>query len=143
MIDKIEGMGTAMSDSGLGCGMLGRPQSEPVMFSFRMSKSFAEFGRMRKSSLVVPSKQSSIPIANTASGEPENNLQFCPTTIACDEMNRYKAETALNWSDEMFSDEWLLRWWTVCAKQPRVLLSTTHDAHRRRRTNTPSYSKSF
>ena len=43
----------------------------------------------------------------------------------------------------MFSDEWLLRWWTVCAKQPRVLLSTTHDAHRRRSTNTPSYSKSL
>ena len=73
-----------------------------------MSKSFAEFGSMRKSSLVVPSKQPSIPIANIASGEPENNLQLCPTTIARDEMNRYKAETALKWSDEMFSDEWLL-----------------------------------
>ena len=87
MIEKIEGMGAAMSNSGLGCGMLGRPQSEPVMFSFRMSKSFAEFGRMRKSSLVVPSKQPSIPIVNTASGGPENNLQLCPTTIARDKMN--------------------------------------------------------
>ena len=87
MIDKIEGMGTTMSDSGLGCGMLDCPQSEPVMFSFHMSKSFAEFGRMCKSSLVVPSKQSSIPIANTVSSEPENNLQFCPTTITCNEMN--------------------------------------------------------
>jgi len=31
----------------------------------------------------------------------------------------------------MFSDEWLLRWWTVCAKRTRFLPSSTHDAHSR------------
>ena len=132
MVEKLEEMGTTTSNSGLGCGLPGYPQSESAPFSVRMSTSFAEFGRMRKSSLVVTSKskEPSAPIANTATGEPANNMPICHTITARNEMNQYKAEKPLKLSDEMFSDEWLLHWWTVCAKQAKFLPSSTHDAHR-------------
>ena len=130
MIEKLEEMGTTTSNSGLGCGIPGHPQSESAPFSVRVSTSFAEFGSMHKSSLVVTSKEPSAPIANTATGELTNNMPICHTTTARNELNQYKAEKPLGWSGEMFSDEWLLHWWTVCAKQARILPSSTYDAHR-------------
>ena len=143
MIEKLEEMGSTTSNSGLGCGVPDHPQSESVLFSVRTSMSFAAFGRMRKSSLAVASKEPSAPIANTATGQLVNKSLISHATIARDEMNLYKAEKALEWSDEMFSDEWLLCWWTVCTNQTKFLRSTTHDAHRRSSTNILLYSKLF
>ena len=143
MIEKLEEMGTTTFDSRLGCSVPSHPQSESVLFSVRLSMGFAAFGRMHKSSLGMTSKEPSAPIVNAATGEPLNNLPISHTTVACDEMNLYKVEKALEWSNEMFSDEWLLCWWTVCANQTKFLQSTTHDAHRRSSTNILFYSKSF
>ncbi len=88
MIEKLEEMGTTMSNSGLGCGTPGHPQLESAPFSVRMSTSFAAFGRMRKSSLAVTSKEPSAPIANAVTGEPANNAPICHTTTARNEMNQ-------------------------------------------------------
>ena len=109
MIEKLEETGTTASNSDLGCAIPGLPQSESALFSVRMSMSFAAFGKMRKSSLVVTSKEPSAPTENTATGEPTNDPPICHTTIARNEMNQYKAEKTLEWNDEMFSDEWLDR----------------------------------
>ena len=115
MIEKLKEMGRTTSNSGLGCGVPCHPQSESVPFLDCVSMSFAAFGRMCKSSLAVTSKEPSAPIANTATGKLVDNPPICHMTITCNEMNLYKAERALEWTSEMFSDEQLLCWWMVCA----------------------------